>query len=395
MDQNDLIDLERQLNMHVQQLTTNFFLSYDFLHLHQSITSCCAILLKKLVCQREMFDLVVSQEQSDPTKWIKSFYWKCSVLDQALDLISDYQGLSMLPLFHCTKRSNNRDSTLCQCLPIPKCLLEVMSNSPIWSYANLMPISLGLSTQTNTRLSTTSAEDALLILSLASCKNLVIQTNSKCSSLMGHVKHLKNGHKKSQLAYYLISKYFLPHRSPLQLRTRRWNLFANQDFVRGNSTSKHLQLATRYLYNIYSHLTRSGYLPSNLLRTYVTELVKISIPRRLNGTQNFCLTSQPADNLWNSFGLPRGMGYEQVLDVTHEPREFLNETSEYRRSILAYFSENAQCLWRSQMNKQKDLGEGGEQCPNLLIKPDEVNFDPNLLGPLYLPAIPVVMTSDG
>ncbi|CAH8641032.1 unnamed protein product [Heterobilharzia americana] len=189
----ELVRLERQLAMHIQLLATNFLLT---------------------------------------------FYWHCPTLEMAVDLISDYAGLSMLPRLPWNPYKQGVANSLTKsqsfALPIPYCLLRIMINSPIWSYACLMPTVLGPHPKSHVRLIFHPSEDALMIMGLADFSGALIRSRKIIQPKLSHQRRLSRGHGSLNkqpgryIAYRLIGRHILPYRTLLQLRSRRWNLLANR-----------------------------------------------------------------------------------------------------------------------------------------------------------------------
>ncbi|VDP24589.1 unnamed protein product [Schistosoma mattheei] len=402
LTETELVRLERQLVMHIQLLTTNFLLTYDFPDMHEYVTRPCATLLKTLIAKRQAFDLVALQ-QNIPDKYpVTSFYWCCPTLEMAVDLISDYAGLSMLPRlpWNPYKRGVGNSLTKSQsfALPIPYCLLRIMTNSPIWSYACLMPTVLGPHPKSHVRLIFHPSEDALMVMGLADFSGALSRTRKSLEpkTLNYHHQSRSRGSKCKQpcryIAYRLIGRHILPYRTLLQLRSRRWNLLANRDSIDNAGDSKHVPVATRRLLQLYTELSQPGEVDLKRIQQYANEMTTLAAPYGLPLIVE-CLTDKNFKDLFTFEGLPTDVGYEHVLNSNYR-----NENAKRRLDVLTEFIENAECFWRSQIGKthsieMKTTNSTDVEGESIVKLEPPVECD--VLGPNYLPAIPVDLNPDG
>ncbi|CAH8662928.1 unnamed protein product [Schistosoma bovis] len=402
LTETELVRLERQLVMHIQLLTTNFLLTYDFPDMHEYVTRPCATLLKTLIAKRQAFDLVALQ-QNIPDKYpVTSFYWCCPTLEMAVDLISDYAGLSMLPRlpWNPYKRGVGNSLTKSQsfALPIPYCLLRIMTNSPIWSYACLMPTVLGPHPKSHVRLIFHPSEDALMVMGLADFSGALSRTRKSLEpkTLNYHHQSRSRGSKCKQpcryIAYRLIGRHILPYRTLLQLRSRRWNLLANRDSIDNAGDSKHVPVATRRLLQLYTELSQPGEVDLKRIQQYANEMTTLAAPYGLPLIVE-CLTDKNSKDLFTFEGLPTDVGYEHVLNSNYR-----NENAKRRLDVLTEFIENAECFWRSQIGKthsieMKTTNSTDVEGESIVKLEPPVECD--VLGPNYLPAIPVDLNPDG
>nr|CAH8860125.1 unnamed protein product [Trichobilharzia regenti] len=408
----ELVRLERQLGMHIQLLTTSFLLTYDFPDMHESTTRPCASLLKTLVAKRQAFDLIALQKKVSGVAIhsLTSFYWRCPTLDMAVDLISDYSGLSMLPrspwnnpynkpgVGHAVNKSQSFG------FPIPYCLLDIMVNSPIWSYAYLMPTVLGPHPKNQVRLVFHPSEDALMIMGLADFSGALITRRrkaleSKVSSRRCFSKTLKSQNKQlgRYIAYRFIGRYILPHRTFLQLRSRRWNMLANRDSIDNAGDSKPVSLATRYLLQLYKELSQpDDELDLKRMQQYANKMSSLATPYGIP-LITACLTDRNPQKLFTFEGLPTEVGYEDVLRSYNNNN--CGESVKRKLDVLTEFAQNAKCFWKSQMEKASQTKEAEINYLSVLdnesmIK-SEQSIQCDVLGPNYLPAIPVDLNPDG
>nr|CAH8872934.1 unnamed protein product [Trichobilharzia regenti] len=397
----ELVRLERQLGMHIQLLTTSFLLTYDFPDMHESTTRPCASLLKTLVAKRQAFDLVALQKKvSGAIHSVTSFYWRCPTLDMAVDLISDYSGLSMLPRlpWNPYKQGVGHMLTKSQsfAFPIPYCLLDIMINSPIWSYAYLMPTVLGPHPKSHVRLVFHPSEDALMIMGLADFSGALTRCRraleSKMSSQRCFSRSLKSQNKQPgrYIAYRLIGRYILPHRTFLQLRSRRWNLLANRDSIDNAGDSKPVSVATRYLLQLYKELSQPGEVDLKRMQQYANEMSSLAIPYGIPLITS-CLTDRNPQELFTFEGLPTEVGYEDVLSYNN-----FCESVKRKLDVLTEFTQNANCFWKSQMEKasRTETNYLSVLDDESMIKSEQPT-QCDVLGPNYLPAIPVDLNPDG
>ncbi|CAH8872801.1 unnamed protein product [Trichobilharzia szidati] len=400
----ELVRLERQLGMHIQLLTTSFLLTYDFPDMHESTTRPCASLLKTLVAKRQAFDLVALQKKvSGAIHSVTSFYWRCPTLDMAIDLISDYSGLSMLPRlpWNPYKQGVGHILTKSQsfAFPIPYCLLDIMINSPIWSYAYLMPTVLGPHPKGHVRLVFHPSEDALMVMGLADfsgalsrCRRIL---ESKMSSQRCFSRNLKSKNKQPgrYIAYRLIGRYILPHRTFLQLRSRRWNLLANRDSIDNAGDSRPVSVATRYLLQLYKELSQPGEVDLKRIQQYANEMSSLAIPHGIPLITS-CLSDRNPQELFTFEGLPTEVGYEDVLSYNN-----CGESIKRKLDVLTEFTQNANCFWKSQTEKASRSKETETNYLSVLDDESMIKLEQNIqcdvLGPNYLPAIPVDLNPDG
>ncbi|CAH8675338.1 unnamed protein product [Schistosoma haematobium] len=402
LTETELVRLERQLVMHIQLLTTNFLLTYDFPDMHEYVTRPCATLLKTLIAKRQAFDLVALQ-QNIPDKYpVTSFYWCCPTLEMAVDLISDYAGLSMLPRLPWNPYKQGVGNSLTKsqsfALPIPYCLLRIMTNSPIWSYACLMPTVLGPHPKSHVRLIFHPSEDALMVMGLADFSGALSRTRKSLEpkTLNYHHQSRSRGSKCKQpcryIAYRLIGRHILPYRTLLQLRSRRWNLLANRDSIDNAGDSKHVPVATRRLLQLYTELSQPGEVDLKRIQQYANEMTTLAAPYGLPLIVE-CLTDKNSKDLFTFEGLPTDVGYEHVLNSNYR-----NENAKRRLDVLTEFIENAECFWRSQIGKthsieMKTTNSTDVEGESIVKLEPPVECD--VLGPNYLPAIPVDLNPDG
>ncbi|TGZ52506.1 hypothetical protein CRM22_010617 [Opisthorchis felineus] len=404
--------LQRQLGMHIQLLTTNFLCTYDFVHLHSSVTRVCASALKELASRRDAFDLMVQQRSQSigtshqPT----SFYRSCPTLDEAVQLITDYAGLSFLPLLpHNPHRpgsdvsspsTKNSRVPIAPSIPLPHCLLRLMVNNRIWSYPYLMPSSLPSKPdplsgpQCRRRIFFHSSEDALILLGLADFSGTYIPPEPESDEpQFNHSRYL---------TYRLIQKHLLPHRNLLQLRTRRWSLLSNHSSQEKLMSLANLPLATRHLVQLFSGISSTSPLNKRTLHKLADEVAPCSIPHRFS-LRLGCLSEMPFQDLFRRDALPPHSGYETVLLNVNTEGSCRGEFSKMVHDLLTDFAQQAQCLWWSheQVSVKPDWSSSSPlPLPGpIAIKPEEtgdsVPRDLGLLGPTFLPAIPVDFTPDG
>ncbi|KAK4474637.1 hypothetical protein MN116_001772 [Schistosoma mekongi] len=405
LTETELVRLERQLVMHIQLLTTNFLLTYDFPNMHESVTRPCATLLKTLIAKRQAFDLVALQQSvPDKSNPITSFYWCCPTLEMAVDLISDYAGLSMLPRLPWNPYKqgvgNNLTKSQSFALPIPYCLLRIMTNSPIWSYACLMPTVLGPHPKNHVRLIFHPSEDALMIMGLADFSGALIRTRKSVEPRTFNYYHIPRG-RGSQckqpcryIAYRLIGRHILPYRTLLQLRSRRWNLLANRDSIDNAGDSKHIPVATRRLLQLYTELSQPGEVDLKGIQQYANEMTTLAVPYGLPLIVE-CLTDKNSKDLFTFEGLPADVGYEYVLNSNYR-----GDSVKRRLDVLTEFVKHAECFWRSQIQKTHSRGMTSTLTKSEAVKDESaVKLEPpvecDVLGPNYLPAIPVDLNPDG
>ncbi|CAH8574936.1 unnamed protein product [Schistosoma turkestanicum] len=401
----ELVRLERQLVMHIQLLTTNFLLTYDFPDMHECSTRPCATLLKTLIAKRQAFDLVALQQNiPDKSQPVTSFYWCCPTLEMAVDLISDYAGLSMLPRLPWNPYKQGVGSSLTKsqsfALPIPYCLLRIMINSPIWSYACLMPTVLGPYPKSHVRLIFHPSEDALMVMGLADFSGALTRTRKSLEPRSFHYHHISRsrGSQCKQpcryIAYRLIGRHILPYRTLLQLRSRRWNLLANRDNIENAGDSKPIPAATRRLLQLYTELSQPGEVDLKGIQQYANEMTTLAVPYGLPLIVE-CLTDKNPRDLFTFEGLPTDVGYEYVLNSNCR-----SDNTKRRLDVLTEFIENAECFWRSQIGKTCSMEiQTTTSDSTALNSKSEVKSEPpiqcDVLGPNYLPAIPVDLNPDG
>ncbi|CAH8874643.1 unnamed protein product [Trichobilharzia szidati] len=400
----ELVRLERQLGMHIQLLTTSFLLTYDFPDMHESTTRPCASLLKTLVAKRQAFDLVALQKKvSSAVHSVTSFYWRCPTLDMAIDLISDYSGLSMLPRIRWNACKQRLGQTLTKSpsftFPIPYCLLDIMINSPIWSYAYLMPTVLGPHPKSHVRLVFHPSEDALVIMGLADFSGALSRCcrilESKMFSQRRFSRALKSQNKQPgrYIAYRLIGRHILPHRTFLQLRSRRSNLLANCDSIDNAGDSKPVSVATRYLLHLYKELSQPGEVDLERIQQYANEMSSLAIPYGIPLITS-CLIDRNPKELFTFEGLPTEVGYEDVLGYNN-----FDESVKRKLDVLTEFTQNANCFWKSQTEKASRTKETETNCLSVLDDESIIKLEQpiqcDVLGPDYQPAIPVDPNPDG
>ncbi|KER24458.1 hypothetical protein T265_07885 [Opisthorchis viverrini] len=404
--------LQRQLGMHIQLLTTNFLCTYDFVHLHSSVTRVCASALKELASRRDAFDLMAQQRSQSmgsrhqPT----SFYRSCPTLDEAVQLITDYAGLSFLPLLPrnphrpgsdvSSPSTKNSRVPVAPSIPLPHCLLRLMVNNRIWSYPYLMPSSLPSKPdplsgpQCRRRIFFHSSEDALILLGLADFSGTYIPPEPESDEpQFNHSRYL---------TYRLIQKHLLPHRNLLQLRTRRWSLLSNHSSQEKLMSLANLPLATRHLVQLFSGISSTSPLNKRTLHKLADEVAACSIPHRIS-LRLGCLSEMPFQDLFRRDALPPHSGYETFLLNVNTEGSCRGEFSKMVHDLLTDFSQQAQCLWWSHEHiSVKPDWSSVSPLPipgPIAIKPEEtgdsVPRDLGLLGPTFLPAIPVDFTPDG
>ncbi|CAH8679575.1 unnamed protein product [Schistosoma rodhaini] len=403
LTETELVRLERQLVMHIQLLTTNFLLTYDFPDMHEFATRPCATLLKTLIAKRQAFDLVALQ-QNIPAKYypVTSFYWCCSTLEMAVDLISDYAGLSMLPRLPWNPYKQGVGNSLTKsqsfALPIPHCLLRIMTNSPIWSYACLMPTVLGPHPKSHVRLIFHPSEDALMVMGLADFSGALSRTRKSLEpkTFNYHNQSRSRGSQCKQpcryIAYRLIGRHILPYRTLLQLRSRRWNLLANRDSIDNAGDSKHIPVATRRLLQLYTELSQPGEVDLKRIQQYANEMTTLASPYGLPLIVE-CLTDKNSKDLFTFERLPNDVGYEHVLNSNYR-----GENAKRKLDVLTEFIENAECFWRSQIEKAQSMEMKTTNSTHVegeSIVKLEPPVECDVLGPNYLPAIPVDLNPDG
>nr|CAH8875530.1 unnamed protein product [Trichobilharzia regenti] len=399
----ELFRLERQLGMHIQMLTTSFLLTYDFPDIHESTTRPCASLLKTLVAKRQAFDSVALQKKgSSAVHSVTSFYWRCPTLDMAVDLISDYAGLSMLPLlpWNPYKQKAGHAVTKSQsfAFPIPYCLLEIMINSPIWSYAYLMPTVLGPHPKSHIRLMFHPSEDALVIMGLADFSGAlshyrrILESKMFSQHRFSRALNSQNKQPGRYIAYRLICRHILPHRTFFQLRSRRGNLLANCDSIDNAGDSKPVSVATRYLLHLYKELSQPGEVDLERIQKYANEMSSLAIPYGIP-LITACLTDRNPQELFTFEGLPTEVGYEDVLGCNN-----FGENVKRKLDVLTEFTQNANCFWKSQTEKASRTKETETNCLSVLDK-SMIKLEPpiqcDVLGPDRQPAIPVDLNPHG
>ncbi|TNN07515.1 GON-4 isoform X4 isoform 1 [Schistosoma japonicum] len=405
LTETELVRLERQLVMHIQLLTTNFLLTYDFPNMHESVTRPCATLLKTLIAKRQAFDLVALQQNiPDKSNPVTSFYWCCPTLEMAVDLISDYAGLSMLPRLPWNPYKqgvgNNLTKSQSFALPIPYCLLRIMINSPIWSYACLMPTVLGPHPKSHVRLIFHPSEDALMIMGLADFSGALIRTRKSLEPRTFNYHHISRsrGSQCKQpcryIAYRLIGRHILPYRTLLQLRSRRWNLLANRDSIDNAGDSKHIPVATRRLLQLYTELSQPGEVDLKGIQQYANEMTTLAVPYGLPLIVE-CLSDKNSKDLFTFEGLPADVGYEYVLNYNCR-----GESAKRRLDVLTEFVEHAECFWRSETEKTRSREMTSTLTKSATVEDESaIKLEPpiecDVLGPNYLPAIPVDLNPDG
>ncbi|CAH8436884.1 unnamed protein product [Dicrocoelium dendriticum] len=417
------LQLQRQIGMHVQLLTTNFLCSYDFPHLHSTVTRPCACALKELASRRDAFDLMAQQRIGLDTSHasIRSCYWSCSCLDDAVQLITEYAGLSILPRIPKSTRRSDASSAVPDSstsllgnqkrsglgnLPLPLCLIHLMLNNPIWSYPYLMPASLPAlhepsdHFQSRRRVAFHSSEDALILLGLADFCNTSTQPSTETRG---------DGEQQSThgryLTYRLVRKHLLPHRNLLQLRTRRWNLISGRAAMRRKHSLGLTPIPTRRLLQLYSNCTP---LDREFLHSLADEVATSSIPHHIPFRYG-CLSSMTPKELFGPDCLPIQAGYETVLLNVITERCYRGELSKRIHDILTDFVQHAECLWWSNSTVTPSSNQNAfksEPVPlqhrtseQPILKPEEVDANhmaPSMLGgPTFLPALPVEFTPDG
>lgn len=425
--------LKRQLSMHIQLLTTSFLCTYDFSHLHQSVTRPCASALKQLTTLRDAFDLVVQERRTGRTEplSVRSFYWGVSTLDDAVHLISDYAGLSVLPQLSLSSRPlvmSSDDSSTCRTqstrvvtsLPLPYCLIRLMTHNPIWSYQALMPATLPTNTETTDDLSKSRkripidpAEDALLLMGLADFRSAGFardETNTEMAT--DEEANEPASQPKQYVTYQFIRKQLLPFRTMLQLRSRRWNLVGSK---RGCAGLPPVETSpTDRLALLFRSVSRQKTLKSSMLTELVENLAEQAVPYRLQYRCG-CLADLTCNDLFNEPGLPKDVGYETVLyNRTSPPRVRKGELSKWIHDIITDFAQQAQCLWWSRSAQgtpqktpvymvppaAKSVCSVASSGNSLILKPESSDWTasrsgPNVLGPTFLPAIPVDLGPDG
>ncbi|KAF5401652.1 hypothetical protein PHET_04841 [Paragonimus heterotremus] len=435
-----LLQLQRQLGMHVQLLTTQFLCTYDFSHLHLSVTRPCASALRELASRRDAFDLMASQQlvqasTGEPTGFennnVRSFYWSCPSLSEAVRLISDYAGLSLLPRIpkhlnrsggapvidtgHQAGFAAQRRSFAANHLPLPLCLIRLMTGNPIWSYPYLMPCILPALyeppevPQRRRRLAFHPPEDALILLGLDDFSATFLPPAENTEPAVPTLHDDLQSHQSRYLTYRMVRKHLLPHRTLLQLRTRRWNLLSS--FSANKLKARSLTpLATSRLYELYVDVPHRAPLNKRLLRTFAEEVSKCSIPQHIP-LRSGCLSDMPSEELFRRDGLPRQVGYETVLLNLSTERPCRGELSKLVHDMLTDFVQQAECLWwcwwshekvgvrpRLTASDRPVASEASYVSEQTVLKPegtDSAQRDLSMLGPTFLPAIPVDFTPDG
>ncbi|KAF6774418.1 hypothetical protein AHF37_06575 [Paragonimus kellicotti] len=435
-----LLQLQRQLGMHVQLLTTQFLCTYDFSHLHLSVTRPCASALRELASRRDAFDLMASQQivqasTGEPTGCennnLRSFYWSCPSLSEAVRLISDYAGLSHLPRIpkhfnrsggatvidagHQAGLTAQRRSFAANHLPLPLCLIRLMTGNPIWSYPYLMPCMLPTLyeppevPQRRRRLAFHPPEDALILLGLDDFSATFLPPAENTEPAVPTFHDDLQSHQSRYLTYRMVRKHLLPHRTLLQLRTRRWNLLSSYSANKLKTRSL-APLATSRLYELYVDVPHRAPLNRRLLRTFAEEVSKCSIPQHIP-LRSGCLSDMPSEELFRRDGLPRQVGYETVLLNLSTERPCRGELSKLVHDMLTDFVQQAECLWWCWWSHEKvgvrprltasdrPVASGASYVSEqTVLKPEgteSAQRDLSMLGPTFLPAIPVDFTPDG
>ncbi|KAF7232350.1 hypothetical protein EG68_09424 [Paragonimus skrjabini miyazakii] len=435
-----LLQLQRQLGMHVQLLTTQFLCTYDFSHLHLSVTRPCASALRELASRRDAFDLMASQQLVQASTGestgcennnVRSFYWSCPSLSEAVRLISDYAGLSLLPRIpkhlnrsggataidtgHQAGLAAQRRSFTANHLPLPLCLIRLMTGNPIWSYPYLMPCILPALyeppevPQRRRRLAFHPPEDALILLGLDDFSATFLPPAENTEPAVPTFHDDLQSHQSRYLTYRMVRKHLLPHRTLLQLRTRRWNLLSSFSANKLKTRSL-VPLATSRLYELYVDVPHRAPLNKRLLRTFAEEVSKCSIPQHIP-LRSGCLSDMPSEELFRRDGLPRQVGYETVLLNLSTERPCRGELSKLVHDMLTDFVQQAECLWwcwwshekvgvrpRLTASDRPVASEASYVSEQVVLKPEgteSAQRDLSMLGPTFLPAIPVDFTPDG
>uniref|UniRef100_A0A183A4T3 PX domain-containing protein n=1 Tax=Echinostoma caproni TaxID=27848 RepID=A0A183A4T3_9TREM len=289
------------LTMHIQLLTTSFLCTYDFPYLHNSVTRPCASTLKQLTSLRDAFDLLVHEHRAGTTEApaVRSFYWSATTLDDAVHLISDYAGLSVLPQLSLSNRpllmssddSNTfrtQSTRVITNLPLPYCLIRLMTHNPIWSYAALMPATLPTNsepadelTKSRKRIGINPAEDALLLMGLADFHGARLspeEGDTECNIDPETGEPVCQPGKYA--SYQFIRKHLLPFRTMLQLRSRRWNLVGSK---RGCANVPPEQSTpTDKLAQLFRSLSQQKTLKCAMLAQLTKDLAEQAVPYRVS-----------------------------------------------------------------------------------------------------------------
>ncbi|THD25536.1 hypothetical protein D915_003645 [Fasciola hepatica] len=433
----ELSRLQRQLSMHIQLLTTSFLCTFDFSYLHQSVTRPCASALKQLTSLRDAFDLLVHERQTGGTEQlsIRSFYWSAATLNDAVHLISDYAGLSVLPQLSLSNRPllmssddpntfRTQSTRVVTSLPIPYCLIRLMTHNPIWSYPALMPATLPTNTEpadelskSRKRIGIDPAEDALLLMGLADFHGAGLSRDDDKEAAVDEETGEPVCHPGQYVAYQFIRKQLLPFRTMLQLRSRRWNLVGSK---RGCAGLPSVETSpTDRLALLFRSVSRKKTLKCSMLTQLVKNLAEQAVPYRL-AYRCGCLADLSCNDLFSEPGLPKDVGYETVLyNRTAVPRVRKGDISKWIHDIITDFAQQAQCLWWScsaQGTPQKTAvhisapsttnvvrpitSSPGSSASSLVLKTEGSDWTssrsgPNVLGPTFLPAIPVDLAPDG
>ncbi|CAL8088150.1 unnamed protein product [Calicophoron daubneyi] len=401
--------LQRQLGMHIQLLTTSFLCTYDFPRLRQAVTQPCARALKELASRREAFDLMAEQHVGYrlPAR-LTSFYWVCPSLDEAVQLVSDYAGLSCLPRLpkprmdsYTNKKQWRSIPRSAFNMPLPRCLVRLMTNNPVWSYAYLMPAALPSTfdltrDEAAHRVIYHPSEDALILMGLAD---------------FGFGESAKK--RRPYITYHLIRKHLLPCRTLLQLRARRWNLLGSKAVGTTTSTSPNcvVPLPTRRLHQLYSSLSDRHPISQELLQQFADEVATVAFPYN-SVPSTGCLSEQSAKQWIARYGLPRQPVYGRALyfnQNSEETRQKKVEWCKLIQSVLSGFVQRAECLWWSN-SQTTDMSHRSysyaaarpvDLNANVLKQEQEEALSPsdptkqNIFSPTFLPAIPVDLTPDG